>query len=230
MVYPFAVHIRDIVRFEQVSEFCSTVSEERQARIARYRFDKDKIRCLTAELLVRYALSERFGMDFRSVSFQYDENGKPLLMNSDVRFNLSHSGEWVVCAVGETEIGIDTEEIRQMDYQDVYCSFSDPEIALLNHTEPDKMADVFYQLWTLKESYVKFCGDGLQYPFSDFTVNLLPDGRAKLVRAVAGMTDVFFDSRKLDDVHWYALCIPKGTQTAEICRLKPQSLFHSVLF
>ncbi|MBQ6039804.1 MAG: 4'-phosphopantetheinyl transferase superfamily protein [Oscillospiraceae bacterium] len=228
MVYPFAVNIRDIVRFDQISALCGAVSAERQARIARFRFDKDKIRCLTAELLVRYALSVQFGMDLGSAAFQCAENGKPLLVDSDVHFNLSHSGEWVVCAVGKTEIGIDVEEIRQTDYQDIYCSFAEPEIARLNSTEPDRKADVFYQLWTLKESYVKYCGSGLRCPFSDFTVELLPDGSAKLARAAAGVSDICFDSRKLDAAHWYALCIPDGTQAAAICTVTPQRVFSIV--
>ena len=227
MVYPYAVNIKDIVQFEQVADLCATVSEERRARISRYRFDRDKIRCLIAELLVRYALSMQFGMDFHAVSFFQSEKGKPLLANADVHFNLSHSGDWVVCAVGQSENGIDVEEIRQTDYQDIYCSFAEPEIALLNRTEPDQKADIFYQLWTLKESYVKYRGTGLLCPFSDFTIELLPDGCAELMRAAEGFPGVRFESRKLDAAHWYALCVPKDTQTAEICYVTPQTLFDS---
>lgn len=225
LVFTYVVNISDIVEFSQVSALCGNVSKERQERIARFRYDKDKIRCLTAELLVRYALASAFDMNDRSVSFQYTENGKPFLRNSDVQFNLSHSGNLVVCAVGRTAVGIDVEKIRQTDYHDIYSSFATSEIELMNRTKPDLLADAFYQLWTLKESYVKFCGIGLLYPFSDFTVDILPNGRAELVHAVASSTDVMFDSRKLDDRHWYALCVPTGTKTADFANVPAQVLF-----
>lgn len=228
MVYPYAVNIREIVRFEQIADCCAAVSEERQARIARYRFDRDKIRSLTAELLVRYALAEQFGMDHHAVTFQYTEKGKAFLVDSDVHFNLSHSGDWVVCAVGKNEIGIDVEEIRQTDCQDIYCSFAETEIQLLNNLEPDIRKITFYKLWTLKESYVKYCGTGLLYPFSDFSVGLQPDGGANLIQTANGIAAVRFDSRKLDETHWYALCIPTETQIKEISLVTEQILFSCV--
>ncbi len=42
MVFTYVVNISDIVEFSQVSALCGNVSKE---RIARFRYDKDKIRC-----------------------------------------------------------------------------------------------------------------------------------------------------------------------------------------
>lgn len=226
MVYPYAVNIREILRFEQVSNLCRAVSPKRQEQIAQYRFDRDKIRCLTAELLVRYALAERFGMNHYTISFLRTDNGKPFLANSDVHFNMSHSGDWVVCAVGLSEIGIDVERMRQTDNRDMHVFFAKSESELLNRAKPYAQADLFYRLWTLKESYVKYCGTGLRHPFSDFAVDFRPDGGAKLTRATVGDTNVAFDSRKLDSLHWYALCAPEGARMAGICTVSAQTLFR----
>ncbi len=227
MVYPYAVNIRDIVRYEQISDLCTAVSEERQARIAQYHYDKDKIRCLAAELLLRYALAKQFGMDHNTAVFQYTENGKPLLKDCDVHFNLSHSGDWIVCAVGKVNIGIDVEEMRETAYKDIYCSFAQSEIDWLNSMEPDARADGFYQVWTLKESYVKYCGIGLMRPLSDFSVDVHPDGSVNLNRALSGFSNVRFYSRKLDEMHWYALCSETGSHTAAL-RIVPQSILFNI--
>lgn len=44
MVFTYVVNISDIVEFSQVSSLFGNVSKERQERIARFRYDKDKIR------------------------------------------------------------------------------------------------------------------------------------------------------------------------------------------
>ena len=225
LIYPYALNIRRILCFEQISDYCKVISVERQARIALYRFDRDKVRSLTAELLLRYALEEQFGMDCHTITFRYTKNGKPLLANSNVYFNLSHSSDWVVCAVGKNEIGIDVEELRQTDYKDIYGAFAETEIRLLNNLESNARGTTFYKLWTLKESYIKYCGTGLLYPFSNFSVDVQPDGEAKLIQTANGVADVRFYSRKLDEAHWYALCIPSEAQAAEIRFVAKQILF-----
>lgn len=45
------------------------------------------------------------------IFFYRGENGKPLT-NLTLHFNCSHSGGFVVCAVGEREVGVDLEQIR----------------------------------------------------------------------------------------------------------------------
>ena len=39
---------------------------------------------------------------------RYNEYGKPYLESGGLFFNLSHSGEYVACAISDKEIGIDT--------------------------------------------------------------------------------------------------------------------------
>ncbi|MCL0028295.1 hypothetical protein M1M88_01070 [Peptococcaceae bacterium] len=48
------------------------------------------------------------------MSFVENDYGKPFLKNTnDLYFNVSHSGEWVVCAIHHHPIGIDIEQVKK---------------------------------------------------------------------------------------------------------------------
>src|SRR5574341_1078500 len=89
------------------------VDEKKRLRILRYVHKKDAWRSLLAELLLRAVLTERYHMRDEDISFEVDAHGKPFLpKEQDICFNLTHSGDWVGCAVGTVPVGIDIEQIR----------------------------------------------------------------------------------------------------------------------
>ncbi len=226
MIALYAVNISAVPSYAAVAAMRTAVSEARQARIERYRFDADKIRCLSAELLLRSALAAEYGLSSSQIHIAAGENGKPQLADSKIRFNLSHSGEWVICAVGQTEIGADVEEIRETNFRTVAESFSAAEQALLEHTAADAQTDLFYRIWTLKESYVKYRGTGLLESFSDFTVLPCSAHTAKCTQP-ADSTAVSFYSLKPDARHWISLCSSEPLP-AENCT--PHIVSASALF
>lgn len=77
-----------------------------------------------------------------------EDNKKPRLDVEDVYFNLSHSHGVCVLAMGASEIGIDIEKIRDLDYSKF--DFIDAQ---------DK--EDFFKEWTRRESYLKYTGKGL---------------------------------------------------------------------
>lgn len=58
-------------------------------------------------------LADAVGSAPEDIFFYRGENGKPLT-NLSLHFNCSHSGGFVVCAVGEREVGVDLEQIRSV--------------------------------------------------------------------------------------------------------------------
>ncbi len=87
-----------------------------------------------------------------------DKRGKPYLPDYlDFHFSLSHSGGWVVCAVGEYPLGVDLEQLREIRRGVPERFFSKEECALLAALPPDS----FFDFWTLKEAAVKASGEGL---------------------------------------------------------------------
>ena len=216
MIYQFALNISCIKDYGQVLDLESIVSEDRRKRIERYRFDKDKMRCLIAEMLLRYALAMQYGIDSTGIDIRYEKNGKPFLVGCNVRFNLSHSGDWVVCALGDSEIGIDVEEVRTIDFSVVYRRFSESEIHFLDSITGDDKPEKFYKMWTLKESYVKYNGLGLRCPFESFSVDLASDEKVHLVKNGSSDDSICLISSKFDDNHWYAVCTETAEKISEI--------------
>lgn len=45
-----------------------------------------------------------------SFSYEYGEQGKPQIVNFPKKFNLSHSGDYVVCGVSDGEVGVDIQK------------------------------------------------------------------------------------------------------------------------
>ena len=86
----------------------------------------------------------------------YNEYGKPYLENNELYFNLSNSGEYSVCAISDSEIGIDIQKIiLKNKIIDKICT--DEEKKLIKNEED------FTNLWVKKESYIKYLGIGLSY-------------------------------------------------------------------
>jgi len=95
--------------------------------------------------------------------FASSEHGKPRLQDSPLPldFNLSHSGDWLACAVTSAgEVGVDLEQVdRERDVLRVARRyFSAREIESLTALPPGQRQDRFYDLWTLKEAWIKARG------------------------------------------------------------------------
>nr|WP_084787523.1 hypothetical protein [Anaerobacillus alkalidiazotrophicus] len=58
-------------------------------------------------------------------------------------FNVSHSGNWVVCATDNQPIGIDIEEIKPIDFQIVYSFFSETEIRDIEEKTENESCFIF---------------------------------------------------------------------------------------
>ncbi len=80
----------------------------------------------------------------------YTKFGRPYLDNSRIDFNISHSGDYVVCAVTtHGRIGIDIEKIKPIDLFDFERYMTPQEWnAIRDSVEP---YHTFYSYWTKKE-------------------------------------------------------------------------------
>ena len=92
--------------------------------------------------------------------FSTDNNGKPYLCNfKDIYFNLSHSGDYVVCVVSNKPVGIDIQKI--INVEDLLmrrvCSEKEYEKII----ESKDINNEFTKLWTQKEAVLKKSGIGI---------------------------------------------------------------------
>ena len=151
-------------------ELYRKVSEERRKKIDALRFDKDRRLSLGAELILHETL-RRYGYDpAREIKIMRGENGKPYLAGEGgIYFNLSHSGEYVMCAVSDREIGCDIQKITNSDYRIAERFFTSREYEdIAGRETQEQRRDMFYRYWTLKESFLKATGKGISVPLDSF--------------------------------------------------------------
>lgn len=110
----------------------------------------------------------------RDVTFVYGEQKKPCLRDyPHLHFNLSHSGTMAMAAFAGSEVGCDIEEMRKPNYQVVKRFFAPEEIRQVEkEADPEKKRELFYRFWTLKESFIKATGEGMQRPLDGFAFQL----------------------------------------------------------
>lgn len=108
----------------------------------------------------------------REWTMERDPYGKPYFPeHPEIHFNMSHTKGCVCCALADQPVGVDVELQRPMKHRDqVVERFSEEEHRLWEQTSKEQRERLFFQLWVLKESYVKADGRGLRIPLSSFTV------------------------------------------------------------
>lgn len=141
-------------------------SAERKNRADRYLRREDKLRCVTADVLLKNALGTE---DFR---IEKNEFGKPYIKDrQDFHYNLSHSGHYVVIAYGSTEVGVDVQQHDpDVDMQVIAERCFAPDEWKYIEQSDQQILQRFYEIWTGKESYLKYTGEGLRRDMRSFSV------------------------------------------------------------
>jgi 4'-phosphopantetheinyl transferase len=177
---------------EFVQELRRTLSVEEMARADARRVEQERNRYTAAHGLLRHLLARNLDIAPADVAYEYGDRGKPQLDRrhaSNLRFNLSHSGDLGACAtIADWEVGVDVEQVRgDRDHEALAERCLSPsEQAALHEWPLDTRIRAFYDCWTLKEAYIKARGDGLFLPLNSFDVELLPGAPPALLRSTAG--------------------------------------------
>ena len=185
--FPVRVYVTDISRPETFYyRWYDAMPQERRERADRFRMEADKKRCIMAYALLTKAVNElaaNLGMEdewglttgqdgmTEELSMTYNSDGKPYFENIPVHFNISHAGERVMVALSPRPVGCDVEHKSKDALNIAKRFFTGCEYeALLGVTDETKRLHEFTRLWTLKESVVKCCGEGIRHSFNDFSL------------------------------------------------------------
>ncbi len=153
------LYIADISKLN-IDSALARVSEYRRQKTLRLRDYESKRQSLGAELLLYRAMNA--GKPF---TYSLGENGKPQLDDGRC-FSLSHSGSYAVCAVSDCDIGVDIELPHKDSLRLARRFFTGSEYERI--AASDNPDELFCQLWTIKESFIKATGKGLSTPLSSF--------------------------------------------------------------
>jgi 4'-phosphopantetheinyl transferase len=146
-------------------------------------------RWLVSRGTLREILAAELGTAPLSVRFELGPHGRPSLdpeiHQTDLDFNLSHSGDLALVATARGQrVGVDVERLRRgrdpLRVADRYFSAAEVE-AMRAFPENDRPME-FLRYWTAKEALAKGLGLGLQAPWGELELAPQPGGTMVPVR------------------------------------------------
>ncbi len=125
----------------------------RRRRLERLRYAPAREASFSAGLLWRYVM-ERHGIRAEE-PVRFLQAGKPVFAErDDLHFSLSHSGPYAMCAISDSNVGVDVQKIKPI-HMAVARRFHFKERDWLAEQPTDTQNHAFYELWTRKEAWVK---------------------------------------------------------------------------
>jgi 4'-phosphopantetheinyl transferase len=120
------------------------------------------------KLLLLQALRD-FDVRAKLKDLEYTVFGKPYIANAAVGFNISHSGNCVICVMSTNAktIGVDVEEMKPIDTEIFRNIWTVKEWSKIRQGH----LRIFYQYWTRKEAITKAEGNGLDIPLNQIDVS-----------------------------------------------------------
>lgn len=153
----------------QFQQYLNFLSEEQKEKNKCYIRWQDRHAHLLGKLLLKKGFEWWGETDFSFSDLVYNSYNRPCVSGS-MDFNISHSGNYVICAVGKNlRLGIDIEEIKEIDFDDFTRVMSGDQWSdILHNKEPLRS---FFKYWTWKESVIKGDGRGLAIPLEDIYID-----------------------------------------------------------
>ena len=118
--------------------------------------------------------------------YTHNSHGKPYLLapNDHIFVNWSHSGEYVICAVSDREIGIDLQLVKEEPKASlVRRTLQLEELGYYESVPKGEQTKLFYQYWAVKESFLKALGTGFSAGLKEFSVQM-NDGSPQIMQNI----------------------------------------------
>lgn len=219
MIDIYLLDVNISIDFTLYNKLINSISKEKRKRINKYKHNKDKLKSLLADILLRTQLCKNNNCKFKDLEFEHNAYGKPKLIgDSNIYFNISHSGDYVVVGISDREIGIDIERIngKETKLLDLAkLAYSKEEYNWILKNKYTLIKKNFYKIWTLKESYVKFIGKGLSIPLDSFKFQKYK-GNIYLNKNGLLIKHIQFKNYNLHDKYILSICYENNINNNEI--------------
>jgi 4'-phosphopantetheinyl transferase len=138
-------------------------------KASKFRRWQDAQALLIGKLLLKIGLKEYGAQELLIEDIQYNAFHRPYI-KTDIDFNISHAGEYVVCVLSkECRVGIDIEQIHEVNIEHFVDCFTSHELEKLSRSS-EFLRD-FFVTWTIKEAVIKADGRGLQIPLNQISAS-----------------------------------------------------------
>ena len=159
------------------------LEKHERERALRFHADRDRNRYVLTRAFVREVLSQYVPIAPDQWRFGASAYGRPVILNelgaaASIRFNLTHTDGLILLAIGcDCQLGVDAEcTLREVPAGLAATVLTGAEQATLSALAEGPRQRRFFDLWTLKESYMKARGLGLSIPPATLHFGLDPDG------------------------------------------------------
>lgn len=173
-------------------ELVEGLYEERRERVKKLKNKKAAYESITSGYLLQDICKSELNLTPGDIKIINGEHGKPELSGFEhFRFNLSHTEGMVALAYGGCELGTDIERVRPHDLKVAgrcFCKSEYDYVVDASLDDPDACRDElktgeafckcrqseyarFFHIWTVKEAYLKYKGNGISVPLNSFEID-----------------------------------------------------------
>ncbi len=158
----------------------SELSPEERSEVARFVHVRDRRQRLITRGMLRRLLSHYCEYSPQNWQFVRGKHGRPEIVRDPamppLRFNVTHTTGLIAMVVGlKMDVGVDAETVHRRNNLAGIAEryFADPEVQDLRDYQVDSNHHAqwrrrFFEIWTLKEAYIKAVGKGLTLPLDQF--------------------------------------------------------------
>ena len=168
MVLVFYTRIQEQMPQWLYDKYLTLLPLNLQEKIVRLRQWKDKLLQLSGKILLLEGL-QKFGLSGNCLhDLQYNEYNRPYIPG-EIDFNISHSGNYVVCAMGKgIQLGIDIEQIKNIRFEDFENVMTHEQWQYIKNGH--NQLQYFFKYWAIKESVIKADSRGLSIPLKNIII------------------------------------------------------------
>jgi len=193
----------DIWRIDLDAPFDDTsLDQDEQARASRFVFQRDARRYAAGRAQLRKLIGAYLDKAPQALRFVTGQWGKPALAGPEreIAFNLSHSGDTALIAIGRVaHVGVDVEAIQPIHDRAAIAAqnFAAGEIKELEDLPTSLQERAFFACWTRKEAIIKLWGEGFSADLASFNVTVDP-------RKPARVTSITRPQARAEDIKLYS--------------------------
>lgn len=156
-----------------LQEHSAILSQDEHERADRFVYAVHGKRFTARRAILRLLLAEYLGRPADGIRFEYGPQGKPALPGRELHFNLSHSDDRALFSFSAEPHGVDIERLRLVKDLTGLADrfFSRDEADAVREMPAERRTERFFEIWTLKEAYLKASGEGLSRPLDSFSVS-----------------------------------------------------------
>lgn len=200
----YLLHQADIAAHSRLARVAQGwLNDAERERQHRFKNPRAQHTYLLSRALLRGCLSGHCSRPPEQLQFAYGKAGKPYLCQtqSDIAFNLSHSGQWLALAVSQQgAVGVDIEQPEKP--RDVIKIarhyFHRSEYRALANLPAKAQEREFYRLWTLKEAFFKARGTGISEGLENIRFN---DGKTPIKAIIS--PQLMSPEQRWQFYYWY---------------------------